>query len=454
MKILALDMTGAIASVAVQDTDKGKNSSIFCETSGEEMNHLQALFPMMEKVLASAGISKNELEMIAVSIGPGSFTGIRIGMAAARTMAQALCLPMAAVPTLESFVYAERTSCSEHSALQELDTDAEIVKDASVIVCPMLDARRKQVYAGAYIIENCELGADGGYRESVKAGAYNVDEFLALTVEAAKKESALLVRIYGDGSDSYASTVSEVAAASGIDFELALRTSRYQNAENVLMMARAMAEKGELCNYNEVKPDYMRKSEAERKLEAGQLGKKTGKKKVLKKEQPVADKGVEIPAADEQISYRRATEADVNTFAALDARCFSHAWSESSFKGELDGSKKSFYVAAENSKGELIGFAGAAYVVDEGEVNRVAVHPLYRGRGIADHMMDMLIENAESNGIVSLMLEVREANRSAIALYKNHAFIVEGKRDGYYAETGENALLMRRNSAAGHTDEN
>ena len=66
------------------------------------------------------------------------------------------------------------------------------------------------------------------------------------------------------------------------------------------------------------------------------------------------------------------------------------------------------------------------------------------GRGIADRMMDMVTACADSMGIRSLMLEVREANRSAIALYKNHGFLVEGKREGYYAATGENALLMRR----------
>ena len=153
MKILAVDTTGATASVAVQDTDKGKNSKIFCETSGEEMNHLQALFPMTEKVLSDAGISKNELEMIAVSIGPGSFTGIRIGMAAARTMAQALDLPMAAVPTLESFVYAERASAPEDGEALEQSAHKEALSGDPIVVCPMLDARRKQVYAAAYIIE-------------------------------------------------------------------------------------------------------------------------------------------------------------------------------------------------------------------------------------------------------------------------------------------------------------
>ena len=88
--------------------------------------------------------------------------------------------------------------------------------------------------------------------------------------------------MYGKtGSDSYASAVSEAAASCSVDIEYALRSSRYQSAENVLMMARTMAQSGDTVSFSEVKPDYMRKSEAERKLEAGQLGKKTGKKKVL-----------------------------------------------------------------------------------------------------------------------------------------------------------------------------
>ena len=74
----------------------------------------------------------------------------------------------------------------------------------------------------------------------------------------------------------------------------------------------------------------------------------------------------------------------------------------------------------------------------------MAVHPLYRARGIADRMMDLLLEAAEEKGAKIQFLEVREANRQAIALYKNHGFSVVGRRDGYYAETGENALLMRR----------
>lgn len=437
MKILAVDTTGAFASVAVKNDD----NKIFCETSGNEMNHLQALFPMTQRVLKRAGVSKDELEAAAVSIGPGSFTGIRIGMAAARTMAQALGIPMAAVPTLESFVYADingninefsDSSNEKCTALASASADEQDGKER-VLICPMLDARRSQVYAAAY------MKSANGCSEAVKGGAYDVGEFLAAASDAAVEGGASCMLMFGDGSDSYASRIKEVTSVKTITVP---KSIRYQNAVNVLKMAEALADLGKLCEYNEVKPDYMRKSEAERKLEAGQLGKK---KKELKKQRPVLEKGMEIPPVDEKITYRPASLDDLKAFTELDARCFLHAWSEKAFEGELDGSKKTYYVAAENSKGKLIGFAGAAYVVDEGEINRVAVDPLYRGRGIADRMMDMVIADADNGGINALMLEVREANRSAIALYKNHDFIVEGKREGYYAQTGENALLMRRN---------
>ena len=103
-------------------------------------------------------------------------------------MAQALGLPMAAVPTLESFVYAERTSAPEDGEALEQSAHKEALSGGHpIVVCPMLDARRKQVYAAAYIIENAARGADGGYREIVSAGAYDVSGFLALVVKAAGK---------------------------------------------------------------------------------------------------------------------------------------------------------------------------------------------------------------------------------------------------------------------------
>ena len=416
MKILAVDTTGAMASVAVRDDE----NNIYTRSSGREMNHLQALFPMIQETLEEAGLEKKQLDMIAAAVGPGSFTGIRIGLAAARTMAQALDLPMAGVQTLEAFAYGIRQEIRNGSGLE-----------GPVLACPVLDARRSQVYSGAWLVDADSI------KNVVESDARDVEEFFKLAVAQADDAGVTCMCICGDGWDSYGDDIK--ALIGGRKF-LVSEENRYQSARQVIYGALEAAEEGRLENYNQVKPVYLRKSEAERKLEAGQLG----KKKQLKKEKPQALEDMNIPGENEAITMRKATAEDAEAFSKLDALCFDNPWSVRSFMGELDGSKEAFYVAAHNPEGKLMGFCGAAYIAGEGEINRVAVHPLYRGRGIAGDMLDLVLKDAEKSGIGDITLEVREANRTAIALYKNHGFAVEGRRQGYYAATGENALLMRR----------
>ncbi len=86
MNILAIETTGAEASVAVIN-DKGE---VFMETSDQKMNQLQNLMPMVDILLMKCGMSIDDVDYIAVSEGPGSFTGIRIGVSSARALAQAL----------------------------------------------------------------------------------------------------------------------------------------------------------------------------------------------------------------------------------------------------------------------------------------------------------------------------------------------------------------------------
>ena len=440
MTILTIDTTGASASVSILNEKR----EFYAQLSSDTMSHLQMLIPMTERVIEQAGISKTDITHIGAAVGPGSFTGIRIGLATAKTLAQAWNLSMIAVSSLAAFSYA--------------------IREPKSMICPMIDARHGQVFCGAFLsVYDEEI--QRAEPEILKAEDVRpAEEFIeAAVLEAIRSSEIDHVYFCGDGAGRYSEKIqaaAKSAAESGVkviaaapreaheeqeasnrkeETELPV-LSAYRRAEATARMAFRMAEAGLTVTYDEIEPVYLRKSEAERKLEAKELGKK---KKASEKEEVI----FEMPPADEQISYRRADEQDAAAFARLDSLCFKSAWKESSFHGELDSGKNAVYIAAENSKKEVIGFAGAAFVLDEGEVNRVAVHPLYRGRGIADRMMTMLCEAAESFGVVSLFLEVREANRSAIALYKNHGFCVMGKREGYYAETGENALLMNWKSA-------
>ena len=99
MYILAVETTGPLCSVALLE----KNKILAVRSSKEQKNHLKDLMPLIKDLMDSVQIHKSKLNYIAASIGPGSFTGIRIGVATARALAQVLDIPAVAVPTLDAF---------------------------------------------------------------------------------------------------------------------------------------------------------------------------------------------------------------------------------------------------------------------------------------------------------------------------------------------------------------
>ena len=127
MTILTIDTTGASASVSILNEKR----EFFAELSSDTMSHLQMLIPMTERVIEQSGISKTDITHIGAAVGPGSFTGIRIGLATAKTLAQAWNLPMIAVSSLAAFSYA--------------------IREPKSMICPMIDARHGQVFSGAFL---------------------------------------------------------------------------------------------------------------------------------------------------------------------------------------------------------------------------------------------------------------------------------------------------------------
>ena len=110
MYILAIETTGPFGSVALVSEEENKCVVLGEMTSADEMNHLKDLLPQASRLLESAGVKKSELTHIAVSAGPGSFTGIRIGVSTARALAQALDIPCVSVPTLDAFLYKDNVT--------------------------------------------------------------------------------------------------------------------------------------------------------------------------------------------------------------------------------------------------------------------------------------------------------------------------------------------------------
>jgi ribosomal-protein-alanine N-acetyltransferase len=120
---------------------------------------------------------------------------------------------------------------------------------------------------------------------------------------------------------------------------------------------------------------------------------------------------------------------------------FAIPWTKRDFERELrDNPHAIYFVAQEN--GETIGYAGMWHVVNEGHITNVAVKPEKRRQGVGDRLLDALEAAAVERHMMGLTLEVRIFNTTAQKLYAKHGFRMEGFRKNYYADTGEDAIIM------------
>lgn len=136
---------------------------------------------------------------------------------------------------------------------------------------------------------------------------------------------------------------------------------------------------------------------------------------------------------------------DLDAVAELEQLSFSIPWSYETLKEGLSNGLDQYLVWEEN--GIAAGYINFRILAGEGEVERVAVHPLMRGRGFGRKLMDAMAEYTSSQGVTAITLEVRSGNQSAINLYESCGFVREAVRKDYYREPTEDALIMWRRLA-------
>jgi ribosomal-protein-alanine N-acetyltransferase len=135
------------------------------------------------------------------------------------------------------------------------------------------------------------------------------------------------------------------------------------------------------------------------------------------------------------------TTEDVEEVSKLERLCFPTPWSQEAFRIEVERNRCArYFVVSDNSK--LIGYGGMWLVVDEAHITNIAVHPDHRRQGTGRLIMKTLIEEAVRLGMTRMTLEVRVSNKAAINLYQSLGFEKGGLRKGYYANDGEDALIM------------
>lgn len=223
MKILSVDSSSLTASAAV--TENGKVLSEGFINNG--LTHSQTLMPLVEEVLSNSGIKAEEIDAFAVTHGPGSFTGVRIGIAAVKGMADALSKPCVAVSSLEAA--------------------AQPFYGGDKLVCSVMDARCGQVYTACF---------SGGKRLSEDIAVSSAE----LCARLCSQPREMLLT--GDGAEKcfeeFKDKLKSVAAAEG--------DSKYVHASSVGFIAGEKLKKGEITDSGELVPFYLRLPQAEREL--------------------------------------------------------------------------------------------------------------------------------------------------------------------------------------------
>ncbi len=230
MKVLAIDTASSVATVAVVSDEK---------LLGEVMvnspkTHSQKLMPMIESLLDQLDMSVADMDGVAVTEGPGSFTGLRIGLATAKAFAHAHGLPVASISGLEGL--------------------ANNVSFYEGLICPIMDARRQQVYTAVYKNVNGEL-------EALETSCnILIDELIDRLAERDEP-----VMFLGDGIYTFKEII-QSRLGDRAHFAPVHLSMQMASSVGALGLKKFANDFG--IGYSEVKAEYLRKTEAERNHEA------------------------------------------------------------------------------------------------------------------------------------------------------------------------------------------
>ena len=377
MKVLSIDTSSKIASIAI--IEDGRVLDEMHVLSEEE--HSQTLMPMIEKIFNDNNMDLDDIDLIGCSRGPGSFTGIRIGIATAKAFSDAKNIPLIGIDSLEALAYSV--------VIEKENNDCEILS--------MINAKNDNVYAATYLVNNGKLNM-------VKNA-----EIMNLTETVSYIDFKKQVFIVGcEDEDSIRRLIQAEAsserAISGDDCSFEFVKDTIPTAASIGIAAYEKYKNGVIDEI--IVPLYLRKPQAERNL--FQVDEKT-----IVTEMAITDKEFIIDNYDK----------------------FSSSWDIKAFKSDADDSK--YFVSKIDT--EVFGYISYRVVLDEVEIMNVVTREDARNMGIASSLLSYLIRNVDAS---KFNLEVNENNKVAIKIYKKFGFMEVGKRKNYYNNGKENAILM------------
>lgn len=383
MKIVGIESASLVASVAIVEDDR-----LTAEyTLNYKKTHSQTLLPMLAQIGEMTELDWDLVDAIAVSGGPGSFTGLRIGSATAKGLGLARNKPLIHVPTLDAMAYG--------------------FFGTAKLICPLMDAKRGQVYTGLYrFAEKFEI---------VKPScAVDLKEWLEEINE--RKEAVIFL---GDGVPAGKTVIEENCR---VPYVFAPAHMNRERAASVAALGLRYLAEGRTKTAAEFAPDYLRVSQAEREMKE-----RTG-------------------IALGELTVETLKDSDFFWVTGLEAETFSDAWSEKALTDtrKISGSRG---VVARLGK-EPVGYLLGSFVGEEAEIYRIAVASRFRRMGVGKKLMEAFAAKGEKEGVTAWFLEVRSRDFGAVAFYESLGFQIDGRRKDYYKNPADDAFLMSRRTGS------
>lgn len=351
--------------------------------------HTRRLAAICEDVLAEARLAPKDLAWVAAGLGPGSFTGVRVGLATAR-----------------AYAFAGGAKVLGASSLACL---AQAAPARRALVVPLVGAGRRDVYAGFF-----RRGARGPAMLVAAPRVLPADALLDAVAEVHAVVPELAVRFVGPGAGR---EQERLEARYPTSTALAFR----HDGLSALDLATAVrsglgAGHGLPAAGREAEPLYVRSAQAEERVRHAAM-------------------------SHIEVALRHTVLSDVPVISALEQHIYSDAWEETFFHSLLR--QQGGFSRVVDRSGELAGYLFARMLPPGCDLENIAVSPLHRRAGVARMLLAALFDGCRANGVNHVMLEVRVSNDNAQALYRSLGFKLAGLRRGYYTDPQEDALLMR-----------
>jgi tRNA threonylcarbamoyl adenosine modification protein YeaZ/ribosomal-protein-alanine acetyltransferase len=352
-----------------------------------ERTHAERLPLEAVSFLAEHGMTLRDVDLFAVVAGPGSFTGIRVGVAAVQGLALAAGRLVVSVPTLET--------------LADGWTPPAPHETTAVFAC--LDGQRDEVFFGAW----------AGRESPMSGNPVLVPPQVGTTAELLRAIAAvpagLPVVLIGPAGSRIAAAVVEPMRQGVVWVDMPVPLAA--------MAARTAARQPDRAvRPHALRPIYIRRPDAEVARERARAN--------------------ELP-----ISRLTPTD-DLSAVEALQRRSFTAAWGEEAIRWELTHTDVARLYVLRGPASEVIAYCSCWMLVDELHINSLAVDEAWRRRGLARRLLAEVFREAVAAGARSATLEVRQSNQAARALYEGLGFVVEATRRGYYQSPREDALIL------------